>query len=44
MFRYCLIILCFFSLCTYAATGAVDKKKVAVDYHLDHPDHIPHHG
>lgn len=44
MFRYCLIFLCFFSLCSYAATSPVDNKKIPIDYHVDHPDHVPHHG
>jgi hypothetical protein len=29
---------------TYALVGDANKKKAAIDYHVDHPDHIPHNN
>jgi hypothetical protein len=44
MIRYCALFFCFFFINSYAVTADTNKKKIPIDYHVDHPDHVPHHG
>lgn len=29
---------------TYASVGESNSKKIPIDFHVDHPDHVPHGG
>jgi hypothetical protein len=45
MIRLLLIISTLFTINSYALIQSdTGKKKIPVDIHLDHPDHVPHHG
>lgn len=44
MIRYCLPFFCFFFISSYAIVPDLDKKRVPLDHHMEHPDHVPHHG
>lgn len=45
MIRFSLLICSLFFINSYAlVNNDATKKNIPVDAHIDHPDHVPHHG
>ena len=45
MIRLSIIICSLFFINSYAlVSNDATKKNTPVDAHIDHPDHVPHHG
>lgn len=45
MIRLSLLICSLFFINSYALVSSdATKKNIPVDAHIDHPDHVPHHG
>ena len=42
MIRIIVLFFCFSFIGAYAATEGDDNKKASA--HIEHPDHVPHHG
>lgn len=45
MIRLLIIVCSIIIIPSYALiSGDASKKQIPFDAHLDHPDHVPHHG
>lgn len=45
MIRLFILVCSLFFINSYAlVSNNTENKKIPVDAHIDHPDHVPHHG